>query len=117
MLKIDLNIENNTHHKIPAQKQIKQVISEVFKNKKIDIKAIIGLKIVSKDEIQKYNQKYRHLDQPTDVLSFPIYEHPPKKTDKPILLGDIIICPDCAQDNILFLVAHATKHLLGYHHK
>lgn len=131
-INIELNIENNTGQKIPAKKQIKQTILETLEDKNITSDVSIGIKIVSLSDIKKLNNKYRHLDKPTDVLSFPIYNHPPKKSDTSILLGDIVICPEClpairksssksgkagAEKDFLFLIKHATEHLLGYHHK
>lgn len=123
-INIELNIENNTGQKIPAKKQIKQTILETLEDKNVTSDVSIGIKIVTLSDIKKLNSKFRHLDKPTDVLSFPIYTRPPKDSKKPLLLGDIIICPKYlptgkagAKNDILFLIEHATKHLLGYHHK
>jgi probable rRNA maturation factor len=116
-LNIDLKIDNRTKEKIPAVKTIKQAILDTLKEKNVNNDIIVGLKVVGKSEIQKLNNEYRQINKPTDVLSFPIYEVTPKIADHPLLLGDIIVCPQCAQDDILFLVQHSILHLLGYHHK
>lgn len=115
-MKIELVIINETNAKVPDKNEISRAILDVLKEKKFDCDIEAGLKVVGKDEIQKLNKKYRNLDKPTDVLSFPIYDKLPKKSDKPVLLGDIIICPECATQDFLFLVKHSVKHLLGYHH-
>lgn len=116
-MKIELNIINQTKSPIPKKIEIESAILEVLKEKGFDINVEIDIKIVEKDEIQKLNKKYRNLDKPTDVLSFPLFDKPPKKSNIPIAFGDIVICPECAKNGILFLTKHATLHLLGYHHK
>ncbi|OGD55994.1 rRNA maturation RNase YbeY [Candidatus Berkelbacteria bacterium RBG_13_40_8] len=115
-MKITIDIENNMNSTIPATKDIEAAILDILKDKGFDLNCEIDIKIVSKDEIQKLNREYRHIDKPTDVLSFPQFDRPPKKSDVPIALGDIVICPEMAQDDILFLIRHSTLHLLGYHH-
>lgn len=126
-MNIDINIENKTEHQIPDEKYIKQAIFDIIKEKAIEYPIEIGLKIVDKQEIQKLNAKYRKKDEPTDVLSFPIYEKPPINSEVPVLLGDIIICYEIMANNakeygisneeeFLKLVSHSTLHLLGIHH-
>ncbi len=116
-MKIKLDIINETKCSLPSQKDIEDTILDVLKNKGFDGDFEVDIKIVSKDEIQSLNKKYRHLNKPTDVLSFPLFDKPPQKSDEMILLGDIVICPEMAADDILFLIKHSTLHLLGYHHK
>ena len=116
-MKVTLDIQNQTKSTIPSRKDIEDTILDVLKEKGFDIDCEIDIKIVSKDEIHKLNKKYRNVNKPTDVLSFPQFEKPPKISEDTILLGDIIICPEMAQEDILFLIKHSTLHLLGYHHK
>lgn len=117
-MKIDLNIENKTKAKIPAKKDIADAILGVLKDKKRDFDVIVTVTVVDKKAIQKLNKQYRKLDKPTDVLSFPILDVIPKTSDIPVLLGDIVICPEMINDHsFLELVSHSTLHLLGYHHK
>lgn len=127
-MKITLTIKNNTTHKIPSLKKIKDAILLVLEKKKIKVDVILGLTIVGRAEIKKLNLKFRKKNAPTDVLSFPIYEVTPKVADHPILLGDIVICYEEMQKNaklynttdeaeFLKLVSHSTLHLLGFHHK
>ncbi len=78
----------------------------------------VSFTFVSLEDIQKMNKRYRGLDKPTDVLSFPA-ESP--------LLGDVIICFDQAviqareygntiKRELAFLAVHGLLHLLGYDH-
>ncbi len=88
----------------------------------------LTLRIVDKDEIQSLNQTYRHIDKPTNVLSFP-FEIP---SDIPVqmpvsLLGDLIICHDVIVEEAMqqsktleahwtHMVVHGVLHLKGYDH-
>jgi probable rRNA maturation factor len=76
--------------------------------------------------MRSLNARYRGVDRPTDVLSFPMLEG--GKTDGALLLGDIVICvPKAAAqaqehgvrlyDEILRLLVHGFLHLLGYDHE
>ncbi len=78
--------------------------------------------LTTNEEIQKINKKYRNIDKPTDVLSFPLENLP----NTP--LGSIIISVDMAkeyaklykhsiEDEIKLLFLHGLLHLLGYDHE
>lgn len=127
-MKIKVSIDNSTTYKTPSSNKIKEEILKVLKNKGFDIDGEINVNIVSKNKIKTLNKKYRQIDASTDVLSFPLYDRPPKKSEEILLLGDIVICPEVLIDNakknnididkeFLHLVSHSTLHLLGYHHK
>ncbi len=82
--------------------------------------------VIGNDElIRKLNLKYRQVNAPTDVLSFPSGEFDPDTSD--IYLGDVIISLPRAEeqasvhghalaDELQLLVVHGTLHLLGYDH-
>lgn len=82
------------------------------------MKVVAGLSWVSEKKIRELNRKYRKLDKPTDVLSFPL-EDMNVGPDGVIRLGDIVICKVQAEKKghtIPFLIKHAMLHLLGIHH-
>ena len=78
------------------------------------------------DTIQEINRDYRHIDRPTDVISFAYMES--DSFDSPIKdLGEIVIALDVAKKQAIefnhplrrelaFLFIHGTLHLLGYDH-
>ena len=79
----------------------------------------VSVSIVDDTEICELNRKYRGVDSPTDVLSFPMDGY---------VLGDIVISLEKAalqaqeyghsiERELGFLVAHGILHLLGYDHK
>lgn len=81
--------------------------------------------------MKELNLKYRGINTPTDVLSFPFYTHQELKGVKgttPYLLGDIVINPSEAKaqakehssslkEEIRLLIIHSILHLLGYDHE
>lgn len=80
----------------------------------------VSLTFTDNARIQELNRTYRHVDRPTDVLSFPM--------DEPDLLGDIVISLERAKEQSLayghsferecaFLFVHSVLHLLGYDHE
>jgi len=91
--------------------------------------AEVGVILVNDEEIREMNREYRHIDQPTDVLSFALLEGEPQPTTPgaPILLGDIVISLPTAtrqaaeyghslNREVTYLAVHGLLHLLGYDH-
>jgi len=77
----------------------------------------LSLNFVSELKIHELNKKYRKIDKPTDILSFPI--------DKNV--GEIFICKKIAnrkakdfgrtpENYLLFLFIHGLVHLKGFDH-
>ena len=90
----------------------------------------VSLHLVADAEIQELNRRYRHKDQPTNVLSFPFADgSDPALARLPVAeLGDIVISLDTAGREakefgqtfgyrLLWLVTHGLLHLLGYDHE
>ena len=77
---------------------------------------LIELNFISKTDIQKLNKKFRHIDKPTDVLSFPQITLPKFKIR---ILGDIVISPQIVEkkgERLSEVIKHGLLHLLGYDH-
>lgn len=82
--------------------------------------------VVDDEAIHALNRTYRHVDRPTDVLSFPAWEGEAMPGGEGYL-GDIAISLPTAlrqaaqyghslEREIAFLALHGTLHLLGYDH-
>lgn len=83
--------------------------------------------------IHELNKKFRQIDRPTDVLSFPLFDFDGEYEEPPVdemmnMLGDIVISLEKAekqaaefghsfQREVAFLTAHSMLHLLGYDHE
>lgn len=105
----------------------------------------LNLLFVDRPAITSLNRTFLDGDGPTDVLAFPIDEpgaeagrmpdggtpapdRRPTETDQlPLLLGDVVICPDVAaanaprhagsyEDELALLVVHGVLHVLGMDH-
>ena len=111
-----ISLYNHTENDI---KNIEKTLKKVFKN--IKDKQKMQIVFVTQDEIHHMNLKYRMIDKPTDVLSFP-NDEPNDKT-----LGDIFISIEQAmlqaesyghsfEREIGFLAVHGYLHLKGYDH-
>jgi probable rRNA maturation factor len=91
----------------------------------------VALSCVSEDEMRSLNSRYRDIDEPTDVLSFPLWEEgggfrPPESWPS-LPLGDVVISPDfvrrgAAEANIGYnnemarMAVHGALHLVGFDH-
>jgi probable rRNA maturation factor len=83
-------------------------------------RASLGLMIVGPAEMAAINLRHRGTDAATDVLAFPIDGEELKVADPagpPPELGDVVICPEAAQDPLEVLAVHGLLHLLGYDHE
>jgi probable rRNA maturation factor len=83
-------------------------------------RASLGLMVVGPAEMAAINGEHRGTRTPTDVLAFPV--DGPQARDwpeqgPPPELGDVVICPDLAQEPLGTLAVHGLLHLLGYDHE
>ncbi|MCL2882382.1 MAG: rRNA maturation RNase YbeY [Coriobacteriia bacterium] len=89
---------------------------------------VVSIALVDVGEMAELNERYREMEGPTDVLSFPCDD--PQlmvEGDEPVTLGDIIIAPEIAEAQareygqtieaeLNLLLVHGVLHLLGYDH-
>jgi len=75
----------------------------------------VAIEFVEASRIAELNERYRHKQGPTDVLSFPI-DGVEEQAGVERELGDIVICPAHTQD-IPEAVVHGMLHLLGHDHE
>ena len=128
---MNLLIANDTNEDLDLdliRKKAERTITEVLRVENISENAEVSLSIVDRQTIHKLNKNYRNVDRETDVLSFPLDEEGFDNEGNPlILLGDIVICLDVAEEQaadfghslereIMYLICHSTLHLLGYDH-
>jgi len=87
--------------------------------------AEVAIVIVDTDEGRDFNQRFRHRDYATNVLSFP-YERLPG--DRSGLLGDLVVCAPVVareareqgkrtRDHYAHMTIHGVLHLLGHDHE
>lgn len=104
-----------------AQKKYRELIQETVERfltyHNVNPDAAVSIHFVGENKIKDLNRKFRKIDTPTDVLSFPIWENLgaiPK--NGPVNLGDIFICESELKEDLGYIVEHALNHLVGKHH-
>jgi probable rRNA maturation factor len=119
-----------SRYKKPTESHIIKVASEHLKKRKV-LAGIFEIELVSRNRIKEINKKFRNLDMPTDVLSFPAAEFPlPTGRQAAIekLYGTIFLSCDIISSNARsdgktfqaefdFILSHGIDHLLGIHHR
>lgn len=120
MIKGPIKINWYNKIKYPLSPELKSQTLLILKKPLVKIKkpAIIDISIVSRQGIRKLNLQFRQIDQPTDVLSFGLYKNITEinQAPRPVVLGEIIICPECTDQNPADLILHSARHLIGKHH-
>ena len=87
----------------------------------------LSLVFTNDADIREINGKWRHIDKPTNVLSFPAFALQPGQEPGEIL-GDIVIARETVEreaaeedksfdDHLSHLVVHGLLHLMGYDHQ
>lgn len=110
---------------------IEELFKEVWPESSRYEKVFISIQTVDIETIKNLNKDYRGCDEPTDVLSFPMWEEdgvflPPEGWSE-IVLGDIVLCSDVIAKNaedraipyekeLALMIIHSTLHLLSWDH-
>ena len=76
----------------------------------------LGLAFVAPEEMRVLKREHLGIDEPTDVLSFPIDGRDELPLGVPRALGDVIICPQVVGDEWRGPLTHGVLHLLGFDH-
>ena len=119
-LSLDKCLEKDIRHAL-------EKIGEMYALKNAEV----SITLTNDAQIHEINKNYRHVDKPTDVISFALQESvEPLITDGPVIdmLGDIIISVERARiqasdyghslrRELVFLTVHGMLHLLGYDHQ
>ena len=133
-LKVDFE---NKQEKIPLTYKLKMLIREAVEAT-LDYEQYgnpceVSVTFVDNEGIHAMNQKFRGIDRPTDVLSFPLFDYTGESEEPAIdelmgMLGDVVLSLEQAQiqaeeyghsfsREVAFLTVHSMLHLLGYDHE
>ena len=135
-MKLKIYFENDQekhsiHYKLKML--IRHTILETLDYEGMENDVEVSVTFVDDEGIRELNKKFRGMDKPTDVLSFPLLDYE-GESEEPFFdelchnLGDIVISLEraMAQANefghsfereVAFLTAHSMLHLLGYDHE
>ena len=76
----------------------------------------VGLLFVSSERIAELKREHLGVDEPTDVLAFPIDARDELPEGVPRQLGDVALCPAIVREAWREPLVHGLLHLLGYDH-
>ena len=110
----------------------RNLLKKTLKHLSLNFDPLISVTIVDNAYIYEINKTYRHIDRPTDVISFAFLDDNPKRDElfqsgQMVVLGEIYISFEKAQEQatsyehsldreLKFLFVHGLLHLLGYDH-
>ena len=137
-------VENETNTVFPfdIEQLLVELMNVVLEREGCPYEAQVNLLLTDNQGIRQYNNEFRKIDSPTDVLSFPMIEFEregdfsaaeeaeadcfePESGE--LLLGDIVISVEKVKEQAIqfghsekrefaFLVTHSLLHLCGYDH-
>jgi probable rRNA maturation factor len=76
----------------------------------------LGIAFVGPDEMRALKNEHLGIDEPTDVLSFPLDGRDELPEGMPRALGDVVLCPQVVGDEWRAPLVHGLLHLVGYDH-
>lgn len=120
---MEVLVRNNLQKPRIAPNKIKGLTKRILQLLRVQADEV-SVVFVSDEEMRYYNQTYRSVPEPTDVLSFPLKGLTPEGKRN---LGDIIISLETAsrqaeelghsvEREVKILLVHGLIHLLGYDH-
>ncbi|MEY4380200.1 MAG: hypothetical protein RLZZ378_603 [Actinomycetota bacterium] len=120
-----IDIDNDSGRDID-EARIKSVADFVMNQMGLHPDCELAIRLVDVDEMSDLHMQWMDESGPTDVLSFPMDELSPNSAPEgPGMLGDVVLCPDYAEQNgkqslekeLLLLTVHGVLHLMGFDHR
>jgi len=112
---------------------IRRAITETLAFEQYNNDVEVSVTLTDNENIQDLNLRFRGIDAPTDVLSFPLFDFEGETDEPPVdeiqnMLGDIVLNLERTQTQAeeyghsfereaAFLTVHSMLHLLGYDHE
>ena len=76
----------------------------------------LGIAFATPSEMRQLKARHLGIDEPTDVLSFPLDGRDQLPEGLPRQLGDVVLCPQVVGEEWRAPLVHGLLHLLGYDH-
>lgn len=126
-----MTIEINNESGIEVDESVLlRLMEHDFAELHVSADADLAIVLVDEGAMEALHVQWMDEPGPTDVLSFPMDELRPGTEDAPTppgLLGDIVLCPQVAEqqaltakhstmDELILLTTHGLLHLLGFDH-
>ena len=129
---MELDFNSFDESLVSYQETYEQLLNKVLKRLKLNFEPYVSVTLVDNEFIHNLNRDYRHIDRPTDVISFAFLDGNENKdkifqSGEMVILGEIYISFDKAREQaasyghsldreLKFLFVHGILHLLGYDH-
>ncbi|MCY3641064.1 MAG: rRNA maturation RNase YbeY [Gammaproteobacteria bacterium] len=108
-------------HRLPKVRDFRRWAKQALQGERGDL----CVRVVDANESQALNGRYRGIDAPTNVLSFPAAANQPSEAG---LLGDIVVCAPVVEaeaarqekapaEHFAHMVVHGVLHLRGHDHE
>ena len=122
---------DNRSGAICAEAELVDLAAFALKELLVDKRAELEISLVDEAEMTRLHEEWMDEAGSTDVLSFPMDELRPNELSEndevPVVLGDVVICPDVArkqgdtaghgmEKELRILLVHGILHLLGFDH-
>lgn len=115
---MNLNLNFNDPLSLAHEKLINDTVNQIVP-RVLFPEGDLSISFINSEEMMELNSKYRSKSEPTDVLTFPMFEDE--------LIGDIYICLEQVNlkaethqidknEQLVMTIAHAFAHLVGYEH-
>ena len=111
---LEVEVDNRSGGPVDAEGAV-ALARRVLETEGVD-EGELGIAFVTVDEMRSLKREYLGIDEPTDVLSFPIDGTDALPEGEPRALGDVVLCPAVVGEEWRWPLVHGLLHLLGYDH-
>ena len=111
---LDVEVDNRSGGPVDAEGAV-ALARRVLETEGVD-EGELGIAFVTADEMRNLKREHLGIDEPTDVLSFPIDGTDALPEGEPRALGDVVLCPAVVGEEWRWPLVHGLLHLLGYEH-
>jgi probable rRNA maturation factor len=111
---LEVEVDNRSGGPVDADEAV-ALARRVLETEGVD-EGELGIAFVTVDEMRSLKREYLGIDEPTDVLSFPIDGTDALPEGEPRALGDVVLCPAVVGEEWRWPLVHGLLHLLGHEH-
>lgn len=129
---MELDFNSFDESLVSYEETYNKLLEKTLKHLQLHFEPYVSVTLVDNEFIHNLNRDYRHIDRPTDVISFAFLDGNDEKdkifqSGENVVLGEIYISFDKAREQaasyghsldreLKFLFVHGILHLLGYDH-
>jgi probable rRNA maturation factor len=111
---IRIEVENRSGEPVDGP-ALEQLCRRVLAAEEVE-EGDLGVSLEGPERMRELKREHLGIDEPTDVLSFPIDGLAVLPDGVPRQLGDVVLCPQIVGAGWRRPLVHGLLHLLGYEH-